>query len=172
MAKRVSERATRRGGDHGGVRTPHARGASEEALGVGSDEASSISFCMRARWLVSSLTRRCGGPPAHLPSGRGPGYGGASEREIGQPNPVGGGFASGMRSGRPNSLRGKCVEIKLFKKKTERHGTFSLELKDAGSRPRASPAPVAGAPPWSRRPGPHTSDRRCCATCAAVSERG
>ena len=116
MAKRVSERATR-GGEHGGVGTPHARGASGEALGVGSDEASSISFCLRARWLVSSLTRRCGGPPAHLPSGIGPGYGGASEREIGQPNPVGDGFASGMRSGRPNSLRGKCVEKKLFKKK-------------------------------------------------------
>ena len=116
MAKRVSERATR-GGEQGGVGTPHARGASGEALGVGSDEASSISFCLRARWLVSSLTRRCGGPPAHLPSGRGPGYGGASEREIGQPNPVGGGFASGMRSGIPNSLRGKFVEIKLFKKK-------------------------------------------------------
>ena len=69
MAKRVSERATR-GGEHGGVGTPHARGASGEALGVGSDEASSISFCLRARWLVSSLTRRCGGPLAHLPSGK------------------------------------------------------------------------------------------------------
>ena len=116
MAKRVSERATR-GGEHGGVGTPHARGASGEALGVGSDEASSISFCLRARRrLVSSLTRRCGGPPAHLPSGRGPGYGGASEREIGQPNPVGGGFASGMRTGIPKRLRGKFVEKKLFQK--------------------------------------------------------
>ena len=52
---------TRGAGEHGGVGTPHARGASGEALGVGSDEASSISFCLRARWLVSSLTRRCGG---------------------------------------------------------------------------------------------------------------
>lgn len=95
MAKRVSERATR-GGEHGGIGTPHARGASGEILGVGSEEASSISFCLRARWLVSSLTRRRGGPPALRPSGRGPGYGGASEREIGPPNPVGGGFVSGI----------------------------------------------------------------------------
>ena len=95
MAKRVSERATR-GGEHGGIGTPHARGASGEVLGVGSEEASSISFCLRARWLVSSLTRRRGGPPALRPSGRGPGYGGASEREIGPPNPVGGGFVSGI----------------------------------------------------------------------------
>ena len=131
MAKRVSERATR-GGEHGGVGTPHARGASGEALGVGSDEASSISFCLRARWLVSSLTRRCGGPPAHLPSGIGPGYGGASEREIGQPNPVGGGFASGMRSGRPNSLRGKCVEIKLFQKKQIDDDVGSIEERCGG----------------------------------------
>ena len=95
MAKRVSERATR-GGEHGGIGTPHARGASGEILGVGSEEASSISFYLRARWLVSSLTRRRGGPPALRPSGRGPGYGGASEREIGPPNPVGGGFVSGI----------------------------------------------------------------------------
>ena len=95
MAKRVSERATR-GGEHGGIGTPHARGASGEILGVGSEEVSSISFCLRARWLVSSLTRRRGGPPALRPSGRGPGYGGASEREIGPPNPVGGGFVSGI----------------------------------------------------------------------------
>ena len=61
MAKRVSERATR-GGEHGGIGTPHARGASGEILGVGSEEASSISFCLRARWLVSSLTRRRGKP--------------------------------------------------------------------------------------------------------------
>ena len=91
MAKRVSERATR-GGEHGGVGTPHARGASGEALGVGSDEASSISFCLRARWLVSSLTRRCGGPPAHLPSGRGPGCGFASDRAIPPPSQAGVGF--------------------------------------------------------------------------------
>ena len=116
MAKRVSERATR-GGDHGGVGTPHARGASGIVLGVGVDEASSISFRLRARRLVGSVTRRRGGPLAHQPSGRGPGCGGASEREIGSPNPVGGGFASGMRSGRPNSLRGKCVLKKLFKNK-------------------------------------------------------
>ena len=52
MAKRVSERATR-GGEHSGVGTPHARGASGEALGVGSDEASSVSFCLRLVSLVS-----------------------------------------------------------------------------------------------------------------------
>ena len=68
MAKRVSERATR-GGEHGGVGTPHARGVSGEILGFRSDEASSVSFCLCARWLVSSLTRRRGGPPALRPSG-------------------------------------------------------------------------------------------------------
>jgi hypothetical protein len=150
MAKRVSERATR-GGEHGGVGTPHARGASGEALGVGSDEASSISFCLRARWLVSSLTRRCGGPPAHLPSGRGPGYGGASEREIGQPNPVGGGFASGMRSGIPNSLRGKFVEIKLFQK--NQPTTWGV------------PAGHLGADSPSRRAAEHASAKRTKPPC-------
>ena len=162
MAKRVSERATR-GGEHGGVGTPHARGASGEALGVGSDEASSISFCLRARWLVSTLTRRCGDPPAHLPSGRGSGYGGASEREIGQPNPIGGGFVSGMRSGRPNSLRGRCVEIKLFQKKqSTTWGVPELEIRnpkrDAKTQRRCSclcaPAGLFGAR-FQRREAAH-----------------
>ena len=67
MAKRVSERATR-GGDHGRVGTPHARGAFEIALGVGVDEASSISFRLRARRLVGSVTRRRGGPAAGSPA--------------------------------------------------------------------------------------------------------
>ena len=68
MAKRVSERATR-GGEHGGVGTPHARGgASGMVLGVGVDEASSISFRLRARRLVGSVTRRRVGPLAHQPT--------------------------------------------------------------------------------------------------------
>jgi len=135
MAKRVSERATR-GGEHGGVGTPHARGASGEALGVGSDEASSISFCLRARWLVSSLTRRCGGPPAHLPSGRGPGYGGASEREIGQPNPVGGGFASGMRR-----LKSRPPPPPVSRKNTTR--TYFAQM-GAAEPTKATPQPSEG----------------------------
>ena len=54
--------------------------------GVGVDEASSISFrLLRARRLVGSVNRRRGGPLAHQPSGRGPGCGGASEREIRSP---------------------------------------------------------------------------------------
>ena len=136
MAKRVSERATR-GGEHGGVGTPHARGASGIVLGVGVDEASSISFRLRARRLVGSVTRRRGGPLAHQPSGRGPGCGGASEREIGSPNPVGGGFASGMRSGRPNSLRGKCVKKMLFQKNNRRRGvsTHAVPLASARQHP-------------------------------------
>ena len=44
------------------------------------------------------MSRRRGGPPAHRPSGRGPGCGFASDHAIPTPNPAGGGFGLGSGS--------------------------------------------------------------------------
>ena len=73
MGKRVSERATRderrRRAEHGGVGTPHWRGAPGKALEASADKAASFSWRSRARRLVGLVSRRRGGPrwPAGSP---------------------------------------------------------------------------------------------------------
>ena len=53
--------------EHGGVGTPHSRGAPGKApLGASADKAASFSWRSRARRLVGLASRRRGGPPAHL----------------------------------------------------------------------------------------------------------
>ena len=79
---------------HGGVGTPHARGASGKVLRVSVDEAGSFSWLLWARRLVGSVTPRLDGPSAHRPSGRDPGTGVTSRRAIKLPNRAGGAFAS------------------------------------------------------------------------------
>ena len=61
-------------------------GASRTALVLGVDEAGSISWRSRARRLVGSAARRLDRPPAHRPSGRGPGSEFAPKRAIGPRN--------------------------------------------------------------------------------------
>ena len=57
-----------------------------------------------ARWrvwagrFIGSVTRRRGGPPAHRPSGTGPGCGFSPNHAIPTPNPAGGGFGLGSGS--------------------------------------------------------------------------
>ena len=77
MAERVSKRATR-GGE------------------TQSTEARLFSWRLRARRFVGSVTQRRGGPPAHRPSGRGPGCGFASDRAIPPPSQAGVGFGLGV----------------------------------------------------------------------------
>ena len=77
--------------EHGGVGTPHSRGASGMAIGSGAGEVGSFSWRSRARRLVGSVTRRRGGSSAHRPSGtRDPGTGVTSQRAIGPPSRAGG----------------------------------------------------------------------------------
>ena len=61
----------RRKVEHGGVGTPHSRGAPGTVLGIGVVEVGSFFWCSRVRRLVGSVTRRLGGPSAHLPGGGG-----------------------------------------------------------------------------------------------------
>ena len=82
----------RRRAEHGGVGTPHSRGASGKGLGASSDKASLFSWRLRAGRFVGSVTRRRGGPPAHRPSGGGPGCGFASDHAIPAPSQAGGAF--------------------------------------------------------------------------------
>ena len=65
-------------------------GAFRTVLGVGVDEAGSISWRSRTRRLVNLAARRLVGPSAHRPSGRGPGSGFAFERRIAPPSRAGG----------------------------------------------------------------------------------
>ena len=145
------------------------------ALGVGVDEASSISFRLRARRLVGSVTRRRGGPLAHQPSGRGPGCGGASEREIGSPNPVGGGFASGMRSELPNSTPAKINRGFLTTTRSQHwlglvagsRGPTQIHIRGlchwagepAGHLGAESPSRRTSGPASARKPSPPCSHR-------------
>ena len=73
-------------------------GAFRTVLGVGVDEAGSISWRSCTRRLVDLAARRLVGPSAHRPSGRGPGCGFASDHAIPTPNPAGGGFGLGSGS--------------------------------------------------------------------------
>ena len=82
----------RRKSKHGGTGTSHSRTAPGTIRAIGVDKAGLLSWRLRARRFVGSVTRRRGGPPAHRPSGRGPGCGGASCGAIGPPNPAGGAF--------------------------------------------------------------------------------
>ena len=69
--KRVSGKVTREGEsrpEYGAVLTSHSRGASGTVLGVGVDEASSISWRLRSQRLVGLVTRQLGGPSALRPS--------------------------------------------------------------------------------------------------------
>ena len=61
----------RRKAEHGGVGTPHSRGASGLVIAFGTDEVGSFSWrsCAQLRRLVGSATRRRGGSSAHRPSG-------------------------------------------------------------------------------------------------------
>ena len=76
--------------EHGGVGTPHSRGASGIVIGSGAGEVGSFSWRSRARRLVGSVTRRRGGSSAHRPSGRDPETGVTSQRAIGPSNRAGG----------------------------------------------------------------------------------
>ena len=107
----------RRRAEHGGVGTPHSRGASGKALGASADKASLFFWRLRAGWFVGSVTRRRGGPPAHRPSGRGPGCGFASDHAIPTPNPAGGGFVCIRQREIRNLLHVNSAERKLLPKK-------------------------------------------------------
>ena len=76
--------------EHGGVGTPHSRGASGMAIGSGAGEVGSFYWRSRARRFVGSVTRRRGGSSAHWPSRRDPGTGVTSQRAIGPPSRAGG----------------------------------------------------------------------------------
>ena len=71
---------------------------------------------LRARRFVGSVTRRRGGPPAHRPSGRGPGCGYAPDRAIPPPSQAGVGFGSGSLSDSFFWSRPQPHEIKLRRK--------------------------------------------------------
>ena len=100
----------RRKAEHGGVGTPHSRGASGMVIGSGAGEVGSFSWRSRSRRLVdSSVTRRRGGSSAHRSSGSGsgrdPGTGATSQRAIGPP----------IRAGGLMPRRGWC-EFQIFRK--------------------------------------------------------
>ena len=76
--------------EHGGVGTPHSRGASGMIIGSGAGEVGSFSWHSRAWRLVGSVTQRRGDSSAHRPSGRDPGTGVTSQRAIGPPSRGGG----------------------------------------------------------------------------------
>ena len=125
--------------------TPHSRGASEKVLGASADNASLVSWRLRAGRFVGSVTRRRGGPPAHRLSGRGPGCGFASDHAIPTPNPAGGGFVC-IRQREIRDLRHvNSAERKLLPKK------------------RIS---AAGVFPWRHANGPRL------AICGRVSHGG
>ena len=63
-----------------------------ETLGASADKASLFSWRLRAGRFVGSVTWRRGGPPAHRPSGRGPGCGFTSDHAIPTPSQAGGAF--------------------------------------------------------------------------------
>ena len=77
---------------HGGTGTSHSRTAPGTICAISVDKAGLFSWRLRARRFVGSVTRRRGGPPAHRPSGGGPGFGFASDRAIPPPNQAGGAF--------------------------------------------------------------------------------
>ena len=54
----------KRKAEHGGVGTPHSRGASGMVIGSGAGEVGSFSWRSRARRLVGSVARRRGGSSA------------------------------------------------------------------------------------------------------------
>ena len=93
MAKRVSKSATR-GGERQSTEAPGYRiraprpERSVRSVSVSVDKAAGFLFFwrLRARRFVGSVTWRRGGPPAHRPSGRGPGCGFASHRAIAPPS--------------------------------------------------------------------------------------
>ena len=58
--------------EHGGVGTPHPRGAPGTDLVLGVGEVGSFFWRSRARRLVGAMTRRRGGSSAHRPSGETP----------------------------------------------------------------------------------------------------
>ena len=92
MAKRVHEWATSGAERRNTAAYGHAisLGAFRTVLGVGVDEAGSVSWRSRTRRLVDLAARRLVGPSAHRPSGRGPGSGFALERRIAPPSRAGG----------------------------------------------------------------------------------
>ena len=103
MAKRASKKATRGGerrkAEHGGSGTSHSRTAPGKIRAISAVKAGLVSWHLRARRFVGSVTRRRGGPPAHQPSGRGPGCGFASDRAIALLSQAG--VAFGLRLGSP-----------------------------------------------------------------------
>ena len=88
MAKHMHEWATSGGAERRNTAAyEHAisLGAFRTVLGVGVDEAGSISWRSCTRRLVNLAAQRLVGPSAHRPSGRGPGSGFALERRIAPP---------------------------------------------------------------------------------------
>ena len=90
MGKRVSERATR-GGEGRNTAVVSGHRIHVVRLGKPSEPVrtrrlrSLGSWRSRARRLVGLVSQRRGGPPAHRPSGRGPGCGFASDRTTPPP---------------------------------------------------------------------------------------
>ena len=87
----VSGRATRGDERHGGVGTPHSRGASGGmVIGSGADEVGTFSWRSCARRLVGSVTWRRGGSLAHhRPSRKDLGTGVTSQCVMGPPSQAG-----------------------------------------------------------------------------------
>ena len=82
----------RRKAEHGGTEALYSRTAPGKIRAISVDKAGLFSWRFWARRFVCSVTQRRGGPPAHLPSGRGPGCGFASDRAIPPPAQAGGAF--------------------------------------------------------------------------------
>ena len=86
----------RRKAEHGGTGTSHSRTAPGTIRAISLDKAGLFSWRLRARRFAGPVTRRRGGPPAHRPSGRGPGCGFAPDRAIPPPpSQAGVGFGLG-----------------------------------------------------------------------------
>ena len=83
----------RRKAEHGGTGTSHSRTAPGTIRAISVGKAGLFSWRLRAQRFVGSVTRRQGGPPAHRPSGGGPGCGlFTSDRAIPTPSQAEVGF--------------------------------------------------------------------------------
>ena len=77
-------------------------------------------FRVSARRLVGLMSRRRGGLPAHRPSGRGPGCGGASNGANGPPNPAGGAFVWFIQSHFRSFLHKKPPRNRLLQQQQQK----------------------------------------------------
>ena len=108
-----------------------------------------FSWRLRAGRFVGSVTRRRGGPPAHRPSGRGPGCGFASDRAIPPPSQAGVGF--GLWLGSPVwfccSLGQREIKLRRHQGPTSTGGGVNNFFFCGNFALQKSPNPGAPVPP-------------------------